>query len=295
VRTGDPGVNLWVDYSSGRPGGAALAAAGIFGAARYVSAGSAGKLITAAEYADLMAHGIQVVLVDELNTHDAEGGFTAGADHARTALATARAFGIPDSVGIAAASDEHLAPEQIPTAVDYARGFASVLGVARTGAYGFAEFVDAVRAAGVAGWFWKCGSAPTAAEAGWVNLWQRNTGATTQTINGVVCDLNEQRNAIGDTVGNLQDTDPDWLQLTARVHALFTNLPTAGSGLSTPPPIPGEVNGLQAQLDALTALLGALQSTVAALSAPQSTAAPVKLTGTATIPIEIDLSAPATG
>lgn len=187
---------VWVDYSAGRPGGAALKAAGVNGAIRYVSAGSSGKLITAAEYSDLTIHGIQVLLVYELGTTDALGGYTAGAAHAQAALSTARAYGIPDTVGIAAASDMHLTAAQVPTAVQYVQGFASVLGVARTGAYGFAEMVDAVHAANAAGWYWKCGSAPTTAEAAWVNFWQRNAGTTTQVINGVTCDLNDQINPI---------------------------------------------------------------------------------------------------
>jgi hypothetical protein len=191
-------MTVWVDYSGGRPGGAALKAAGITGAIRYVSAGSAGKLITAAEYADLVAHGLQVLLVYELGVHDAEGGYTQGAAHAQAALSTARAYGIPDSVGIAAAADEHLTAGQVPAAADYVRGFRDVLGQARTGAYGFEEFITAVHAAGWASWHWKCGSAPTAAERAWVTFWQRNTGQTTQTINGVVCDLNDQINPIGD-------------------------------------------------------------------------------------------------
>lgn len=253
-------TNLWVDYSGGRPGGAALKAAGITGAIRYVSAGSAGKLVTAAEYADLVAHGVQVLLVYELGVHDAEGGYTQGAAHAQAALSTARAYGIPDSVGIAAAADEHLTAGQVPAAVDYVRGFRDVLGKNRTGAYGFAEFVDAVHTAGYAGWYWKCGSAPSAAESGWVNFWQRNTGQTTQVINGIICDLNEERIPVtgvdmpltnddiaaiwafqfggSDPLNNQAPMDPiaarDWLATTNRwANAAYTAAVADGAAITT--------------------------------------------------------------
>jgi hypothetical protein len=56
-------IAKWADFSSGRPGSAALKAAGISGVIRYVGIGSASKRITAAEYADYSANGIQVLLV----------------------------------------------------------------------------------------------------------------------------------------------------------------------------------------------------------------------------------------
>lgn len=201
---------LWADFSGGRPGASALKSAGFTGVIRYVGLGSAGKRITAAEYADYVANGIQVLLVAELGTTDALGGQSAGVANAQAAQADARSLGIPDTVGIAAASDMHLTPSQVTAAVAYMRGFASVLGP-RAGAYGFAEYVDAVHADGLGTWWWKCGSAPTSAE-GWVTFWQRNSGQTTATVNGVVCDINEQRSALSSAVlagGNdMAVTDP---------------------------------------------------------------------------------------
>jgi hypothetical protein len=202
-------IAKWADYI-GYPGGAALAGAGFAGVARYVGLGSTSKRITAAEYQDLVAHGIQVLLVCELNTHDAEGGYAAGVSNATAALADARAKGIPDSVGIAAACDEHLTSAQIAAAVDYVRGFRDVLGQARTGAYGFAEFVDAVHAAGYVSWLWKCGAAPTTAESSWITFWQRNAGTTTQTVNRVVVDIDDQETAIPN--GAAAVTQPDFTQ-----------------------------------------------------------------------------------
>lgn len=256
-------LGLWVDYSAGRPGGAALKAAGIVGALRYLDAGSPGKLITAVEYTDLVAHGVRVLLVVELGVHDAEGGYSAGVVAAQRAVATARSLGIPDSVGIASAADEHLSATQVPTSVDYVRGFRDVLGLARTGCYGFAEHVDAVHTAAMATWFWKCGSAPTASES-WVNFWQRNTGQTTISINGVVCDLNEQCLPIG--VTDMATTDP------LPVNRPDGTVPTEGEALGNlyiaafygGPSTGG--TGLYAQIAALTTAVSALSAKLDALA-----------------------------
>src|SRR5690348_15649807 len=108
----------WADYSGGRPSGAALKAAGFGGVIRYIGLGSEGKQLTAAEYRDLVASGVQVLLVAEANTSDAWGtetddDFSRGAANARIALADARAQGVPDWVGIACAADAHAAAYQI--------------------------------------------------------------------------------------------------------------------------------------------------------------------------------------
>jgi Domain of unknown function (DUF1906) len=184
----------WADYSAGYPGGAALVAAGFVGIIAYIGIGSGPKLITAADYHDAVAHGLKVLLCAELSTRDAEGGYQAGISNALKALNDARSKGIPDSVGIAAVCDEHLTPAQISACVDYVHGFRDVLGQARTGAYGFAEFVDAVHQAGYADWWWKCGAAPTASESQWITFWQQNFGSTV--VNKIAVDIDLQFNPI---------------------------------------------------------------------------------------------------
>lgn len=212
-------IATWADFSSGRPGSAALKATNITGVIRYVGVGSAGKRITANEYADYASNGIQVKLVAELGTNDISGGYAAGVANATAAMNDARSLGIPDSIGIAAACDEHLTQGQITTALAYVQGFRDVLGAARTGAYGFAEFVDAVHSAGLAGWWWKCGSAPTLSESSWVTFWQRNNGLTTETINKVIVDLDDQE--------RLSDMAVGWEQ--SDTDALMTSTVTATS------------------------------------------------------------------
>ena len=189
-------MTIWADYSGRPPGGAALRAAGFTGVLRYCGRPGLVKNITAAEYQDLINHGLGVLLVYEHFTADVTGGHPAGVANAQAALADARACGIPDTVGIAAASDEHLTAAQVREGLDYLTGFASVLGLARTGAYGFGEYIDAVKAAGKASWFWQAGHAP-AANSG-VHFWQRNAGQTTITLNGTTCDIDDQLLPIGD-------------------------------------------------------------------------------------------------
>jgi hypothetical protein len=193
-------MTTWADYSAGRPGGAALRAAGFSGVIRYVGTPGRTKNITAAEYADLVANGLDVLLVFENTTTDVLGGNAAGVNNARAALANARACGIPDSVGIAACADMHLTARQIPAGLAYVDGFRAVLG-ARTGAYGFVEFVDAVHAAGSASWLWQCGARPVGAALSYVNFWQRNAGQSMVPVSGIACDINDQLNSLGDTMG----------------------------------------------------------------------------------------------
>lgn len=187
---------IWADYSGGYPGAASLRAAGFTGAIRYIGEGGSGKRLTASERADFDANGFPYLLVCELDVTDAEGGYSRGQAFAQAALADARAKGVPDSIGIACAADEHLATSLIPAAVEYARGFKDVLGHERTGAYGFSEFVSAIHAAGHASWFWQAGNPPdVTGTTAFVNFWQRNGYDHTPTVSyvsGIQCDINNQ-------------------------------------------------------------------------------------------------------
>lgn len=185
----------WLDFSGSPPGAATIRANGYVGVLRYIGLGGSWKHITAAEYRDYVAHGLAVLLVAQGGTDDAWGSaddYAAGRSAAITAVNHARRLGIPDSVGISAAADAHAgSQQQIQDCVRYAAGFASVLGRSRAGFYGFSETSQAVRAAGVVGWHWRCGSEPSAADAQWVNFWQRNRAPTTVVLNGTTCDINE--------------------------------------------------------------------------------------------------------
>ena len=71
----------------------------------------------------------------------------------------------------------------------YLDGAASVIGKARTGAYGFRDFIKAAHAGQHAQWLWLCGAAPTDAEVsqGWPHIYQWNNG--TISLDGMNADL----------------------------------------------------------------------------------------------------------
>lgn len=199
-------IARWADYSGGRPSGAALKNKGFVGVIRYVGGGSNAKRLTRGEYANLVANGLQVKLVFEIGIHDAEAGYSVGVANAKAARADATALGVPAGVVIYAASDEHMTAAQVQAGVQYVKGFRDVLGVECTGAYGFAEFVDAVHSAGFAHEYWKSGSAPTAGEK-FVTFWQRNQAPVNATVDGVVVDINDQELALTATEDDMAFTD----------------------------------------------------------------------------------------
>ena len=197
-------ATTWIDYSNGTVSGAAMAAAGIEGAIRYVGIGGAGKRLTRAEYADHVAHGRQTAVVVERNTTDADGGLAAGRANAQLALADLRAItsGLPPIRFLFAANDKSAFTR---ADVDYVRGFQDVLLPARitVGPYGFGSFVAACRAARLTPIAWQTGPAPSRTNTSDVaTLWQRNGTAgkaadgpatpTTRVLAGVTCDLSNR-------------------------------------------------------------------------------------------------------
>lgn len=87
---------IGADYSAGRPGGAALAAAGVKVVGRYAAAGRAGININAAEVADLRAHGIDVFIYNEHEASYMNGGAARAATVAPAAVKVCRDAGLPD-------------------------------------------------------------------------------------------------------------------------------------------------------------------------------------------------------
>lgn len=87
---------IGADYSSGRPGGAALAAAGVQAVGRYAAAGRGDVNITAAEVKDLRAHGIDVLIFNESTAGFMLGGGSAAAIIAPGAHQVCKTAGLPD-------------------------------------------------------------------------------------------------------------------------------------------------------------------------------------------------------
>lgn len=192
------GPTTWLDYSGGAVPGAELARAGIAGVCRYVGIGSGPKRLTAHEYADLIAHGIEVHGVVEHTTTDADSGYAGGLTNARAALVDINTLTGGRGLDVVYAANDK--PTFIQADVDYVRAFRDVFG-SRAGAYGFGTFLIACRAAGVASHFWLAGSPPSHWQlTGLVDKWQRQgTNGTPAdgpgnpvniTLAGIDCDLN---------------------------------------------------------------------------------------------------------
>lgn len=129
---------------------------------RYIGYPANPKCIThyPGAYQSLTDSGRLVLLVHEIGADDAAGGWDAGVRNATVALNDARSIGYPEELPIFMAADDWLARQGIglSTAMAYVRGAASVLGIGRTGAYGFADFVHPAQDQGLASWFWLCGA-----------------------------------------------------------------------------------------------------------------------------------------
>jgi hypothetical protein len=171
-----------VDYSSGRPGGAALAAAGKAFAARYVSTPGNPKNITRAEADDLAAHGVWSVVVWETTANRAGAGRAAGIADAHDAVAQATAAGMPGSRPLYFAVDWDADPA---TVVPYFQGVASVLGLPRVGGYGGFKVIKYLLDHGLITYGWQTAAWSQGKRDPRAAIYQPATGVH---INGVACD-----------------------------------------------------------------------------------------------------------
>lgn len=176
-----------LDYSAGKISGAAIKAAGHAGAIRYITdRNSLGtKHTSPSEYADHVRNGLTDWLAYEVNTNDPLAGRAGGVAAAQRALDGANFIGYPADRHIFFCFDRHATAAELPTWQAYLDGAASVLGVGRTGAYGFSEAIDAAKGHATA--FWQCGSRSAVRSV--TNFYQRNTGTTV--VGGITCDIND--------------------------------------------------------------------------------------------------------
>ncbi|MEV8610120.1 glycoside hydrolase domain-containing protein [Amycolatopsis sp. NPDC051373] len=133
-----------LDYSTGRPSGAAVAGRGHAGVVRYIGTPGRPKNLTRAEFLDLDAHGVGVALVYENHGGDAAGGRSAGVVAAQTARADADACGFPRDRPIYFAVDsDQVTAAQFDAVMAYLDGVASVLGsVVLVGVYGEYDVIE---------------------------------------------------------------------------------------------------------------------------------------------------------
>lgn len=184
-------TQLGVDYAGGKPGGAALAAAGFSFAARYLTSGGPGlpgKLLTPQEYLDLQAHGIAVVANWETTATRMLGGFNAGVLDAQSAQAQLVVVGHPLDRPVFFSADWDATPTQQAPIDAYLRGAATVLGAQRVGVYSGYWVVSRCLDNGSAVWAWQAMAWSGGNVDPRAHLVQH---IETVVVDGVECDVNQ--------------------------------------------------------------------------------------------------------
>jgi hypothetical protein len=187
---GDFGIigRAGVDFSWDRPSPAGLHADGYTFAVRYLSYSTTGKNLTVDEASALIAANMDIAAVWETGATDALDGNARGASDAAEALRQATAVGMPDGRPIYFAIDFDATADQLAAIDDYFAGVASVLGVARTGAYGGIHPLQHLLDAGAISWAWQT----TAWSAGqWEPRAQLRQVHNDISVAGGACDLDE--------------------------------------------------------------------------------------------------------
>jgi MYXO-CTERM domain-containing protein len=143
-----------VDYSFARPSPASIVAGGYTFVVRYLSNESA-KNLSASEAAALKAAGLDIVCNWEDSATNALNGYNQGVTDAQTANAQASADGAPAGRPIYFSIDFDEQSSQASAVDSYFDGVASVLGHARTGAYGGYYAIDQLFNAGKIAFGWQ--------------------------------------------------------------------------------------------------------------------------------------------
>jgi hypothetical protein len=173
---------LGVDYPWQHPAPAALRAAGVGFAMRYLSNDET-KNLTRTEADTLAAAGIWSGVVWETTATRALDGYTAGAKDATEALKQATACGMPAGRPIYFAVDTDTTWGKVSP---YFQGIRSVLPQQQVGVYGGIRIIQAAAASGLTAWYWQ-------AEAWSGGQWDPHAHirqAGTITVDGVQCDHN---------------------------------------------------------------------------------------------------------
>lgn len=144
-----------VDYAfPPHPSIAALKAAGATFACRYLG-GSVDKDLSRAEADALHVAGIATVSNWESTTGAARGGRSQGIADARSAVTQHAAAGGPPDRPIYFSVDWDVQPSELATVAAYFQGVASILGLARTGAYGGKRVITYLLDHGLITWAWQ--------------------------------------------------------------------------------------------------------------------------------------------
>lgn len=170
-----------LDYSAGRPSGAAISDAGFVGAVRYIYAGGMEKRLTAEEATDLRSHGVGVAVVVQGGSNMASGSHANGVEAALGADAEATSLGLP-GVPIYFAVDFDALPDQV---LSFFQGVSETLGYQRTGIYGSYRITTDPALQKLCKYRWQTAAWSGGAHDMGANIYQ-NTG--TVTVDGVACD-----------------------------------------------------------------------------------------------------------
>lgn len=180
-----------VDYAFAVPPVAALKAAGITFAVRYVSTDPS-KNLTPAEAAALHTAGISICLVWETTGTEAQNGYSQGMSDADTAREQASALGFPATLPIYYAVDFDATEAQMPTVLDYLHGAADAAGAKNlVGVYGSFAVVEAAYMAGF-GFLWQTLAWSTGQWSAQAKIRQASVG---QEIGGVSVDFDQAMTA----------------------------------------------------------------------------------------------------
>lgn len=199
-------MRMGLDYAGGRPGGAAIRAAGYDFVVRYLSSGGAGlpgKLLTPEEADDLRDHGVSIVSNWETYANRMVEGYDAGRLDAQTALAQVLRCGGRRDRPIYFSADWDATPSEQYGIDSYLDGAASILGRENVGIYAGFWPLSRALSAGKARWGWQ-----TLAWSGG-NLYEgRHLHQRIGFVNvgGVECDENE---ALADDFGQWDYCEPE--------------------------------------------------------------------------------------
>lgn len=179
-------MTYWLDYSARQLSAAIVKGAGHSGVIRYIDDITDKNLVktkhtTKAEYDDFVRNGVPVLLVMEVSTTDADGGYNRGVAYAQRAKRGADYLGYKGPIFFC---NDKPTVSNTKAWTDYLDGAASVLGIGRTGAYGFYNAMDAAK--GHAAYFWQAGRKSDVRAH--VHIWQDNNVQIT--VGGITCDRN---------------------------------------------------------------------------------------------------------
>jgi hypothetical protein len=125
-----------VDYSWSRPSIKGIKKDGYTFVARYLSHDTTGKNLTRSEADDLHKEGLDIVLNWEYDSTAALSGYDQGVSDAKAAKKQASDLGAPDDTPLYFSIDFDAESDDQSKVESYFEGVASVIGRARTGAYG---------------------------------------------------------------------------------------------------------------------------------------------------------------